>query len=120
VTLGDGLAGDDVEVVDDGDAAQVEQVLAGAEVAGAPALPVSDVGQGVLDLDAFAQLGASFRGVLALAQFGQQRFVGVDGHATLGGETQASPAPASPGQGALVLQHAPPRPGTQPESRTPP
>ena len=58
MTLGDGLAGDDVEVVDDGDAAQVEQVLAGAEVAGAPALPVSDVGRGVLDLDAFAQLGA--------------------------------------------------------------
>jgi hypothetical protein len=48
------LAGDDVEVVDHGDAAQVEQVLAGAAVAGVSALPVADVGQGVFDLDAFA------------------------------------------------------------------
>ena len=79
--MGDGLAGDDVEVVDDGDAAQIKQVLADAAVAGAPSLPVAHVGQGVLDLDAFAQLGAPFRGVLALAQFGQQCLVGVDGHA---------------------------------------
>jgi hypothetical protein len=43
-----------VEVVDDGDAAQVEQVLASAEVAGAAALPVPDVREGVLDLGAFA------------------------------------------------------------------
>ena len=46
-----GQAGDDVEVVDDGGVAQVEQVLAGAAVAGATALPVSYVGQGVLDVD---------------------------------------------------------------------
>jgi len=32
----------------------------------------------------------------------------------------ASPAPGSPGQGALVLQHAPPPPGPQPESPTSP
>ena len=44
-----------MEVVDNGDTAQVEQVLAGAAVAGAAALPVPDVGQGVLDLDAFTQ-----------------------------------------------------------------
>ena len=50
------MAGDDVEVADDGDAAQVEQVLAGAPVAGAAALPVADVGEGVLDLDALAEL----------------------------------------------------------------
>jgi hypothetical protein len=54
------LASDDVEVADNGDAAQVEQVLAGAAVAGAAALPVADVGEGVLDCDAFAQLRASF------------------------------------------------------------
>jgi hypothetical protein len=35
-----------VEVVDDGNAAQLEPVLAGAQLAGA-ALPVADVGQGV-------------------------------------------------------------------------
>ncbi len=70
-----------MEVVDDGDAAQVEQVLAGAAVAGAAALPLPDVGEGVLDGDAFAQLRAPLRGLLALAQLGQQRLVGVDGDA---------------------------------------
>ena len=53
-----GLAGDDVEVVDDGDSAEVEQVLALAFVAGAVALPAAHVGQGVLDLDPLAQLGS--------------------------------------------------------------
>jgi hypothetical protein len=43
-----------VEVVDHGDAAQVKEVLAGAMVAGAAVSPVADMGQGVLDLDAFA------------------------------------------------------------------
>ena len=70
-----------MEVVDDGDAAQAEQVLAGAPVAGAAALPVPDVGQGVLDGDAFAEFRASLRGVLPLAQLGQQRLAGMDGDA---------------------------------------
>ena len=48
------LAGDDVEVVDYGDAAQVEEVLAGAAVAGPAALPVADVGESVLDFGALA------------------------------------------------------------------
>ena len=39
-----------MEVVDYGGAAQVEEVLAGTAVAGAAALPVADVGEGVLDL----------------------------------------------------------------------
>jgi hypothetical protein len=55
VAAGGGLAGDDVEVVDQGDPAQIEQVLADAAVAGAAALPVPDVGEGVLDLDALAE-----------------------------------------------------------------
>jgi murein endopeptidase len=53
-----GLPCDELEVANDGGAAQVEQVFADAAVAGAAALPVADVGQGVLDLDAFAQFGA--------------------------------------------------------------
>ena len=65
------MAGDDVEVVDDGDPPQVEEVLAGAAVAGAASLPVADVGQGVLDLDTFAQFRPPVRGLLALAQFGE-------------------------------------------------
>ena len=43
-----------MEVVDDGDAPQVEQVLAGAAVAGTAALPVPDMGEGMLGSDAFA------------------------------------------------------------------
>jgi hypothetical protein len=52
-----------VEVVDDGDAAQVEQVLAGAQVAGAAALPVPDVGEGVLNGDARSRSFARPSGV---------------------------------------------------------
>jgi hypothetical protein len=74
------LAGDDVEVVDDGGAAQVEQVLAGAQVAGAAALPVADMGQAVLDLGAFTQSRATLRGLLPLAELDQQGLVRVDGH----------------------------------------
>ena len=36
------------------------------------------------------------------------------------GHASSLPAPGGPGQGALVLQHAPPPPGPQPGSRTPP
>jgi hypothetical protein len=54
MTAGDGLASDDAEIMGDGDAAQVEQVLAAAAVAGAVALSVAGVGQGVLNRDAFA------------------------------------------------------------------
>jgi hypothetical protein len=73
IIVGGVLACDDVEVADDSGAAQVEQVLAGAAVAGAAALPMSDVGQGVLDLDPLAELGSPGRGGLTLAQLGQQR-----------------------------------------------
>ena len=53
-----------MEVMDDGDAPQVEQIRAGAAVAGA-ALPVPDMGQRVLDGNAFAQFLAPFGGLLA-------------------------------------------------------
>ena len=56
-----------MEVVDHGGAAEVEEVLAGAAVAGAVSLPVADVCQGVFDRDAFAKLSASGRGGLAFA-----------------------------------------------------
>jgi hypothetical protein len=73
-----GLVGDDVEVVDDRDSAQIEQVLALAEVAGTASLPAADVGQGVLNLDPLAQLGPPVWGLLRGAQLGQQPLVGVD------------------------------------------
>ena len=77
VAVGEGLAGDDVEVVDDGDAAQVEQVLAGAQVAGAASLPVADVGERMLDEHALAQLGAAGRCLLLRAKFPQEPLVGI-------------------------------------------
>jgi hypothetical protein len=54
VVVGAELAGDDVQVVDGGDAAQVEEVLAGAGAAGAASLPVPGVREGVPDGDALA------------------------------------------------------------------
>jgi len=74
-----------VQVVHHGAAAQVEQVLAVAHVAGAAVLPVANVGQGVLDRHPLAQLGAPLGGELAGAQLGQQLLVGVDLHAASAG-----------------------------------
>jgi hypothetical protein len=59
--------GEDVQVEDDGGAAQVEEVLAPTEIAGALALPAADVGQRIVDLRLLAQLGAPDRGLLPLA-----------------------------------------------------
>ena len=73
-----GRTGDDVQVVDDRAAAKVEQVLALAEVAGAAALPVAELGQGVFDRDALAELGPPGSSELPLAELGQQPLVGVD------------------------------------------
>jgi hypothetical protein len=42
-----------MQIVDDGAAPQVEQVLPDAAIASAPPLPVSNVGQGMLDGDPF-------------------------------------------------------------------
>src|SRR6187401_2729062 len=70
--------GEDVEVVDDGAASEVEEVLAGAAIAGAAPLPATDVSEGVLDGDPFAELGAAGRGGLASAQLDQEALVGVD------------------------------------------
>jgi hypothetical protein len=56
-----------VEIVDDGTAAEVKEVLAGATIAGAAPLPAADVGKGVLDGHALAELGTAGRGGLAPA-----------------------------------------------------
>jgi hypothetical protein len=71
-------AGDNVEVVHHRDPPQVEQVLALAEVAGAVALPAADMGQGVLDVDALAEAGPPWAGLLAGTQLHQQPLIGVD------------------------------------------
>jgi hypothetical protein len=55
-----------VEVVNHGNPAQVEQVLAGTAVAGPAALPVTHVGEGVPNLGTLAPLCMPARGLLAL------------------------------------------------------
>ena len=55
-----------MEVVNHGNPAQVEQVLAGTAVAGPAALPVTHVGEGVPNLGTLAPLCTPARGLLAL------------------------------------------------------
>jgi hypothetical protein len=61
--------------MDDRDPAQVEQVLALAEVAGTAALPAAYMGQGVLDRGALAQPGTPVRGLLRGPQLDKQPLV---------------------------------------------
>jgi hypothetical protein len=66
-----------MEIVDDGAATQVKEVLAAPTIAGAPPLPVTDMRQGMFDGDALPELGASSGRELALAPFSQEAFIGV-------------------------------------------
>lgn len=67
--------------MDDGDAAQVEQVLALAEVAGAVTLPVPQMRQTVFDRHSLAQLGPARWRRLPRAELHQQLFVGMNADA---------------------------------------
>lgn len=64
--------------MNDGGAAEVEEVLAAAAVAGAGVLPAPEVSQAVLDGDALTELGAAGWAPLTLAQLGQEALVGVN------------------------------------------
>ena len=48
-----------MQIVDDGTAAEVKEVLATAAVAGTASLPPPNVGQGMLDWYPFPQLGTA-------------------------------------------------------------
>ncbi len=71
-------SGDNVEVADDGAAAEVEEVRARSTVASAPALPVADVGERVIDLHSLSQLGASLGSEPPLSKLREQLLVGMD------------------------------------------
>lgn len=71
-------ASDDVQVMNDRGATQIEEVLAESPIVSAVALPVSDVGESVFDVYPFAQLGPSEGSLLALAQLRQEPFIGMD------------------------------------------
>jgi hypothetical protein len=70
-----------VQVVDDGTAPQIEQILALAAVTGAPSLPVAYMSQSMLHSDALAQAGATGGGVLLVTQPGQEPLVRMDADA---------------------------------------
>src|SRR5262245_59895653 len=60
---------------------QIKHILAYATVAGASALPVPDVRQGMFHRHALAQLRASWGRLLAFTQLLQQGFIGVNADA---------------------------------------
>jgi predicted transcriptional regulator len=57
----------DMQIVDDGTTAQIEEILAQPTIACASSLPVAYMSQCMLNGDSFAQLGPSLRRLLALA-----------------------------------------------------
>lgn len=59
--------GQNMQIVDDNAPAQIEEVLAHTSIASTTSLPLTDMGQSMLDGYPFAQLGASLHGLLALS-----------------------------------------------------
>ncbi len=57
-----------MEVVNDGAAAQIKEILAHTSVAGASPLPSPNMGEGVFYGNPFTEPGASLRGLLTLSQ----------------------------------------------------
>ena len=64
-----------MEIVDDSAATQIEEILAHTPIAGALALPSTDMGEGVFHSDSFTQPGATLRRLLTLSQLDEQSFV---------------------------------------------
>jgi hypothetical protein len=56
-----------MEIVNDGAAAQVEEILAHPSIAGTSPLPLTNMGQGVFHSDPFTQFGSSFCRYLTLS-----------------------------------------------------
>jgi hypothetical protein len=56
-----------MQIVDDGTAAQIEEILTQAAIAGASPLPPTNMSKRMLNGDPFAQFGTSFRRLLAVA-----------------------------------------------------
>src|SRR5262245_14455328 len=63
-------------------APQVKHILPHAAIASTAALPMSNVGQGMLDRDTLAQFRAPLRCPLAFPQLRQQGFIGMNANAT--------------------------------------
>src|SRR5947209_6505492 len=70
-----------MQIVDDGAAAEIEEIFACAAIACSPSLPPANMGQGMLNRHPFSKLSASLWGLLTLSQFNEQGFVWVNTHA---------------------------------------
>jgi len=66
-----------MQIMDDGTAAEIEQVLAGPTVARPTPLPVAHVGQSMLHRHPLPQLRAPGRALLARPQLSEQPFIQV-------------------------------------------
>lgn len=74
-----------MEVVDDGAAAEVEEVLAGATVSSTSSLPAADMSQGVLDWDPLPQFGSAVGCELPLARLLEESFIRMNVDTAAGG-----------------------------------
>ena len=64
--------------MNNGAAAQIEEILACATIARSSSLPPANMGQGMLNRDPFTQLDSPLWGLLPLSQLDEQGFVGVN------------------------------------------
>jgi len=67
-----------MQVVDDGTAPQVEEVLVGATIASTAASPAADMGQSIFNRDAFSQLRSALRCQLPLPELIEEALIGMD------------------------------------------
>src|SRR5215472_7538763 len=70
----------DVQVMDDGAAAQIEEILARPPKAGVSALPLTNMGQGMFHCYPLTQPSTALWRLLTLAPFGEQGFVRMNAH----------------------------------------
>src|SRR5579885_2299447 len=76
---------EDMQVMHDRAAAEVEEVLTAAAIAGAWPLPMADMRERMFDRHTLAQRRPALGGGLALAQLREEPFIRVDMHAAAGG-----------------------------------
>lgn len=69
-----------MQVVDDSAPAQIEEILACAAIAGASALPPTNMREGMLHCHPLTQPGAPLRSVLTFSQLDQQSFIRMNAH----------------------------------------
>src|SRR5689334_14819317 len=61
-----------MQIVDDGAAAEIEEILACATITRPPSLPPANMGQRMLNRHSFSKLSASLWSLLMLSQFNEQ------------------------------------------------